>query len=864
SDRIREKLLSEGGTLTLARAIEICRVIKSVQETQAQMTAANKTSVPMMKQEIDALKKQYNNKECYFCGAPYTKNHNCPARGKTCSKCNKLNHFAKVCKSKGVNEISQQEAGTSASEFMIETVNSMPVKHTDGPDAVIRIVDQKLDLVFKIDTGAEANVLPVSNYNSMVPKPRLQPTKDILTSYSGERLQVLGFVELCICYKEGEKQVHQFHVVNTDRKPILSRKTSQNMKLIKFILNVQNEPATSMKPETARILEEYEDVFEGVGKLPGKCKIHLKEGAVPTVQPPKRVPFALQEKLKEELDCLEVMGIIEKTTTPTEWVNSIVVVQKPNGSLRICLDPVGLNKWVQRPYHPIPSFDDIAAKCSGSNTFFKLDARQGYWSMELDEESSLLTTFSTTFGRYRWKRYPFGVKSAQDEFQRKMEEVFEGLDIGLIIDDIAGTAANTEDHDAKLRLVLQRAREKGVRFNRDKCIFDALSIPYFGHLLTTEGIKADPEKTKAIANMPAPESHEQLQVLLGMYNYLARYIPNLSTLNHPLRELSKSKTYDWTTQHENARKQIQASICKNLSYFDHKSRNVEVIVDASQHGLGAQLVVDNKTVAFGSRSLSGAEKRYSQIEKEMLAVTYACKHFRQYIYGRTTTVTTDHKPLESILKKPISKAPPRLQRMMIAVQNYDIQVIYRPGSEIPVADALSRLHLSETDPDTQHDSEFADQTVWVKLDHNARWQKALILEKYENAPRSYILQTENGKVYRRNRRQIRERNQSMSTEPQFEATSPEPSIPGDQSHVSPRAQIGIEHPHSVPSSPTNFPTPPRATTTPAERFATPLADTATAESPSRSPSHLTQRPRQPLSGTTRSGRITKPPTRLNL
>ncbi|KAK2708766.1 hypothetical protein QYM36_014392 [Artemia franciscana] len=248
----------------------------------------------------------------------------------------------------------------------------------------------------------------------------------------------------------------------------------------------------------------------------------------------------------------------------------------------------------------------------------------------------------------------------------------------------------------------------------------------------------------------------------------------------------------------------------------------------------------------------------------MLAVTYACKHFPQYIYGRTTTVTTNHKPLEAIHKNPISKAPPRPQRMMKTVQNYDIQVIYGPGSEIPVADALSRLHLPETDPDAQHDFEFADQTVWVKLAHNARWQKALILEKYKYAPRFYILQKENGKVYRRNRRQIRERNQSMSTEPQFEATSPKPSIPGDQSYVSPRAQIGIEQPHSVPSSPTNLPTPPRATTIPAERFATPLADAATAESPSRSPSYLTQRPRQPLRGTTRPGRITKPPTRLNL
>ncbi|KAK2707859.1 hypothetical protein QYM36_015514 [Artemia franciscana] len=113
----------------------------------------------------------------------------------------------------------------------------------------------------------------------------------------------------------------------------------------------------------------------------------------------------------------------------------------------------------------------------------------------------------------------------------KIKGSFEGLDIGLIIDDIAGRVKDEEDHDAKLRMVLQHAREKGVRFNQEKCIFDAESIPYFGHLLTTKGIKADPQKRKAITNMPAPGS--QLQVLLCMYSYLARYIPNLSTINHP-------------------------------------------------------------------------------------------------------------------------------------------------------------------------------------------------------------------------------------------------------------------------------------------------------------------------------------------
>ncbi|KAK2727040.1 hypothetical protein QYM36_007781 [Artemia franciscana] len=342
-------------------------------------------------------------------------------------------------------------------------------------------------------------------------------------------------------------------------------------------------------------------------------------------------------------------------------------------SLRICLNPLGLNKWVKQPHYPMPSFDDVASKCSETNRFFKLDARNGYWSMELDEESSLIATFSTSFGKYRWKRYPFGIKSAQDEFQRKMEEVFEGLDIGLIIDDIAGTVKDDEDHDAKQRMVLQQAREKGVKFNQEKCILMQEVSP-------TLGTYSPPKE-------PSRPTENQ-----GDYQHSSIRITRPAT---------------GSQLHENARKQIQSSICKNLACFDHTNKHVEIIVDASQHGLAAQLVIDEKTAAFGSRSLSKAEKRYSEIQKEMVTVTNACKHFRQYVHGRTVAINSDHKPLESILKKSIYNAPPRLQRMMIAIQNYDIQLIYRPGSEIPAADALSRLHLQETDPDTQYDSEFA-------------------------------------------------------------------------------------------------------------------------------------------------------------
>ncbi|KAK2724052.1 hypothetical protein QYM36_002412, partial [Artemia franciscana] len=274
------------------------------------------------------------------------------------------------------------------------------------------------------------------------------------------------------------------------------------------------------------------------------------------------------------------------------------------------------------------------------------------------------------FGRFKWRRYPFGIISAQDEYQYRMEEAFEGLGLGRIVDDIADIGTSKEDHDMQLKAVLQRAREKVFKFNRDKCVFNATAIPYFGHLLTMESVKPDLNKTKAIAKMPEPRNKEELQTLLGMFNYLSRYIPNLSSQNQPLRELGKAKDFE-----------------------------VEVIVDASQHGLGAQLLVEDETVACGSRSLSDTEQRCSKIEKELLGIVFACKHFHQYIFGRKVFVITDHKPLENIKRKPISKAQPRLQRMMQAIQRYDLRFTYRSGQEITVADTLSRLHMENTDPE---------------------------------------------------------------------------------------------------------------------------------------------------------------------
>ena len=201
---------------------------------------------------------------------------------------------------------------------------------------------------------------------------------------------------------------------------------------------------------------EFDYVFAGIGKLPGKVEILVEKNVIPFINPVWRIPFALYERVKSELERLEKLDIIERVVAPTERVNSIVAVEKSDASLQLCLDPRELNKSIQKPYYPMPTFEDIAAKMHGHNKFSKLDATSGYLMLALTEKSSLVTTFNTPFGRYKYKRMPFGLICAQDQFQRKMEETFGNLKgVGVIVDDIL-LSGKDEEHDENLRKVLEK------------------------------------------------------------------------------------------------------------------------------------------------------------------------------------------------------------------------------------------------------------------------------------------------------------------------------------------------------------------------------------------------------------------------
>ena len=221
-----------------------------------------------------------------------------------------------------------------------------------------------------------------------------------------------------------------------------------------------------------------------------------------------------------------------------------------------------------------------------------------------------------------------------------------------------------------------------------------------GHVLSNEVIKIDPEKAKAIMDMPRPTDVEGVQRLNGFVNYLAKFLPKLADSMEPIRRLTrKDVKWNWTEEQEDALQEVKRLVTEApvLSYYDPSS-DLAIQCDASQKGLGAALLQNQKPVAYASRALTETETRYAQIEKEMLAIVYALEKFNQFTYGRHVTVYSDHKPLEAILKKPLACAPKRLQGMIMRLQKYDLDVQYEKGKNMHIADFLSRAYL----PNTEH------------------------------------------------------------------------------------------------------------------------------------------------------------------
>ena len=523
---------------------------------------------------------------------------------------------------------------------------------------------------FQLDCGATVNVLPLYVYQRIYrdrQMTRLQPSHTNLVMLNKSELKPLGRVKVEILNPKNEQcLLVEYTVEPSGHSAFLGAETVQQFGLITVnadkIMSLSDEPPTK---------QDFDDIFLGEEKLEGRLHLELDRTVLPVALPVRKVPFAMKEPLKQELNRSVKTGIVIPVDVPTDWISSMVVIKKSNGKIRLFIDPKPLNQALKRNHYPLPVTDDLLPLLANPKVFSVVDAKKGFWHVQLDSESSLLTTFGTPWGRFRSTRLPFGILPAPEEFQRRLECALEGLDgVKPIFDDIIvfgvgeAQAEALSDHDAKLKTLFERCRTKGIKLNKDKLKFRCKKVTFMGHVICLDGLKPDPNKVQGIAEMPTQSSKQDVKRLLGMVNYLQKFASNLSEITASMRDLLKDgNQFQWDEQVQGRSfKQVKEmlSAAPFLKFFGPKEE-VEIQCDASDRGLGACLMQRGQPGAYASRSMTATEVNYAQIAKEMLAILFAVERFEQCVYGRPVMIQTDHKPLESIFRKSLLSALKRLQ-----------------------------------------------------------------------------------------------------------------------------------------------------------------------------------------------------------
>ena len=382
---------------------------------------------------------------------------------------------------------------------------------------------------------------------------------------------------------------------------------------------------------------------------------------------------------------------------------------KGDGSVRICGDyKVTANRAVKVDRHPIPRIEDLFTAMSGGVAFTKLDLSHAYLQLQLEEKSREYLTINTHRGLFEYTRLPFGVSSAPSIFQRTMEGLLQGIEhISIYIDDILITGRTEEEHLHTLSEVLKRLEAAGMRLKREKCIFMAPSVEYLGHRISGTGLHPTDEKVRAITLAPQPTNVSELKAFLGLINYYGKFLRNLSTVLAPLyRLLQKKVQWKWATEQQEAFDEAK-TLLKSPQVLVHYSNSKKLVLscDASPVGLGAVLshVEDDGTehpIGYASRSLTAAERKYAQIDKEALAIIFGVQKYHQYLYGRSFVIYTDHKPLKYLFDENRSipaNASARVQRWALMLSGYQYSIAHRPGTAQCNADSLSRLPLATVD-----------------------------------------------------------------------------------------------------------------------------------------------------------------------
>ena len=693
-------------------------------------------------------------------GCPYCGNKNnhdrslCPASGKECMNCHKKGHFKKVCKSTQTAQTKPKyynqrhsAAHIQGSDDSSDSAFHINDKQSSSPSPTVKIRINGVKANMEADSCSTANIIDETKLNLLQNKLgennqiTLDPPDTTLYGFAAkEPVPIKGcFTANVESVQTGRKTTAKFIVVEgaTKAPALLSFTTSLELGLISINNKISSTPQDY---DVEKLINAYPEVFNGLGKHNKiKAKLIVDESVTPVIQKQHKVPYNLAEKAKIEERRLQDIGIIEDVPVneATTWCTNPVIAPKLNkpDSIRYCSNMRVPNTAIKRPVTEAMTVEDIKFKLSGSTVFSVLDMNEAYHQLEMDNESRHMTTFYGVNGKKRYTRRNYGTISAQDIFDKAMDDTVGDIDGVLHIrDDFIVHGKTQEDHDKSLHSLLQRFKETNLTFGRNKCKFNLEEVEFFGYVFSKDGIKPANSKISALQNMAPPCNVSEVQSLLGMAQYSSRFIPNFSDITAPLRKLTHSSTkWKWDNDENAAFNKLRNALSDKsvLGYYE-VDQETELHVDAGPHGLGA-IITQNKNgtwtpVACYSRSLTPVEERYSQLEKEALAIRWGCERCYTMLIGSKFTVVTDHMPLLPLFNNANSRPPLRLERWLMYLQQFDFKLVYKPGKS-NVADYLSRHPQCLSPHEAQHASRREDVVRHIVQDRVPRAIKLPEIQK---------------------------------------------------------------------------------------------------------------------------------------
>ena len=466
-----------------------------------------------------------------------------------------------------------------------------------------------------------------------------------------------------------------------------------------------NLPDTPTSPEDLQelktLLENNREVFAAedseIGKI-GILQHVINIGDAPPIRSrPYRVNHDTQQKIDTHIQTMLENGIIEYSNSA--WSSPVLLVKKKDSTeTRFCVDYRRLNKVTVKDSYPIPNIEEILDNLGSAQYFTTLDMKNGFFQVEVEENSRQYTAFVCTNGLYQFKRLPFGLCNNPSTFSRIMTYALTGL-TGKIcfnyIDDIIVYSRTFNEHLQDLQTIFTRLLQYNLKLNPKKCHFARKSIHFLGHVLSADGISPDPSKILVVQNHPTPQDKKELKSFLGLVNYYRKFLSDVAKISEPLNKLlRKNVPFIWNNDCETSFSTLKEKLTTPpLLAFPNFDHEFHLNVDACNSSLGFILSqkYDNslKVIAYAGRSLNKHERNYSINELEALSVVTAVRHFDVYLSGRKFKIFSDNTSVTWLYKQTQPKG--KYARWIMALQEYDFEIIHKPGRVNSDADCISRI-----------------------------------------------------------------------------------------------------------------------------------------------------------------------------